>query len=63
MTCNKDCKNCIYGAQKPKLICGVRWQVTCNGNCSSCAYAQISSVEYICCFPRPANDSLLTSKF
>lgn len=44
MTCNKDCKNCVYGDVKPRtVVCGSN-TTTCAGNCDNCIFAIV--IEY-----------------
>ena len=48
MTCNKDCKNCMYGKAKPtRFICS-RPESTCNGSCNQCQFALITRYEVWC---------------
>ncbi len=51
MTCNKDCKDCIYAAQIKSFKCNPSYSVTCNGQCTLCSYARVVNITYKCnCF-------------
>ena len=52
MTCTQDCKHCIYGEPKTKILCKDN-DVTCNsmGNadtCRNCSYKYEIVVGYKC---------------
>ena len=48
MTCDNDCKNCIYGKPyREKRIC-TKPNTTCDGECHKCMYKKVMFTKYIC---------------
>lgn len=50
MTCNGDCKNCIYARAVYKWKCKTP-NTTCTMCCSNCQFSEIVKVEYVCFKP------------
>jgi len=47
MTCNKDCRNCIYGVPKTTFRCNSP-NSTCAGECYKCPWSSDKQVKYYC---------------
>lgn len=47
MSCNQNCKDCIYGIPVAKAKCGNQ-NCSCDGMCYKCIFRQETIVKYIC---------------
>ena len=48
MTCNKDCKTCMYGKAIPINTHCLSSGSTCNGDCKHCTLPHITDYAYKC---------------
>ena len=49
MTCDGDCKHCMYGRRDIKKgVCKVNHSITCSGNCNYCNFFEIIEATYNC---------------
>lgn len=47
MTCNNDCKNCVFVITKKTLKCQ-NPNSTCDGTCHKCTFSKEVVVKYVC---------------